>query len=209
MSKFFFSIFLLFCVFNLNAQKSTHSLENGDLIFQNGECGPLCIAINKVTPAIYGNHYAHIGIVSIENDSVFVIEAIGDQVQKNTIIEFLFRNNETILVGRLKKKYKDLIPQAILFSKQQLGLPYDDDFLYNNGKYYCSELIYDAFKFANHDKPFFVLNPMTFKAPDSKAFFPGWVAYYKKRGIPIPEGELGCNPGGIGQSDKLEIYKFD
>lgn len=208
MFKIISSFYLLLCFFNTYAQKQIHKLENGDLIFQNSECGPLCIAINKVTPAIYGKHYSHIGIIDIENDTTFVIEATGNQVQKNTIKFFLARSKQTVLVGRLKKQYKYLIPQAIQYSQQQIGVPYDDNFIYNNGKYYCSELIYDAFKSANHEKAFFQLFPMTFKEPKSKVFFPGWVKYYKNRGMAVPEGKLGCNPGGIGQSKKLEIYSY-
>jgi hypothetical protein len=109
-----------------------------------------------------------------------------------------------MLIGRVKSKYKKLIPQVIWFSNQQIGIPYDDDYLYDNGKYYCSELIYDAFLGA-YGKPFFELKPMTFKKPNSNDFFPAWVEYYKNIGIQIPEGKPGCNPGGISTSDKIKI----
>ncbi|MES2778655.1 MAG: YiiX/YebB-like N1pC/P60 family cysteine hydrolase, partial [Bacteroidota bacterium] len=95
----------------------------------------------------------------------------------------------------------------IQFSLQQLGKPYDDPFLYDNGKYYCSELIYDAFAFANNGKPFFQLEPMTFKQPNSTSYFPVWIEYYQKLNIPIPEGKPGINPGGISRSDKIEFLK--
>ena len=49
-----------------------------------------------------------------------------------------------MFVGRLKRKYRKYIPENH-FSLQQVGVPYDDEYLYDNGKYYCSELIYDAF----------------------------------------------------------------
>ena len=107
-------------------------------------------------------------------------------------------------IGRVKPKYKNLIPHVIAFSKQQIGVPYDDDYLYDNGKYYCSELIYDAFLHA-YGKPFFELMPMTFKQPDSNEFFPAWVDYYNRINVEIPEGKPGCNPGGISTSDKIKI----
>lgn len=87
---------------------------------------------------------------------------------------------------------------------QQIGIPYDDEYLYENKKYYCSELIYDCFLNA-YGKPFFKLFPMTFKAPNSNAYFDVWEDYYQNLNIAIPEGELGCNPGGISTSKKIKI----
>ena len=46
---------------------------------------------------------------------------------------------------------------------------------------------------------------MTFKSPKTGAFFPVWVSYYAKLQMEIPEGKLGCNPGGISTSEKLKI----
>jgi len=84
-------------------------------------------------------------------------------------------------------------------------VPYDDEYVYNNGAYYCSELIYDAFMFANNGTPFFRLFPMTYKQPGTNDYFPAWVEYYKQICKPIPEGQPGCNPGGISVSDTIEI----
>lgn len=109
--------------------------------------------------------------------------------------------------ARLKKEYLKLIPSAITFALKQLDKPYDDEFLYNNGKYYCSELLYDAFAFANMGKPFFELQPMTFKQPQASTYFPVWIEYYKKLNIEIPEGKPGINPGGISRSAKIDILE--
>jgi hypothetical protein len=87
----------------------------------------------------------------------------------------------------------------------QMGVLYDDQYLYDNGKYYCSELIYDAFKAANKNKPFFKLFPMTYKKPGSDAYFPAWKVYFEHLNMEVPEGKPGCNPGGISLSDKIDI----
>ena len=110
-----------------------------------------------------------------------------------------------MLVGRLKPQFKDLAKNAIGFSMLQMGVPYDDEYVYNNGSYYCSELVYDAFMFANGGKPFFELQPMTYKQPGTDSFFPAWVDYYRSINKNIPEGQPGCNPGGISLSDKIDI----
>ena len=197
----FSSIFLLvsFIIFGQSSK-----LKTGDLLFQKMNCGDLCEAIHAVTEGFNGYDFSHLGLVVIENDSVFIIEAAGNAVRKVTLEQFSKNTQTTMFIGRVKYKYKKLIPEVISFSKQQIGIPYDDDYLYDNGKYYCSELIYDAFLKA-YGMPFFELQPMTFKQPNTNEFFPAWVEYYQKLKIEIPEGKPGCNPGGISTSKKIKI----
>ena len=167
-------------------------------------CGPLCEAINEVTSGYQGHDFSHLGLVYIKNDSILVIEASGSSVKITPYETFKTYTAEKMFVGRLKRKYRALIPEAIAFALQQIGVPYDEEYVYNNGKYYCSELLYDAFLHANK-KPLFDLFPMTFKSPKTEEYFEVWVDYYKKLNIEIPEGKPGCNPGGISTSDKLKI----
>jgi hypothetical protein len=201
MKKIFYLVFLLTIqiTFSQNVE-----LKTGDIIFQSMNCGPLCEAINQVTEGYKGKDFSHLGLVYIQNDSIYIIEAAGNAVQLTSLEKFKLYTNEPMFVGRLKSKYKKHIPEAIAFSLKQIGTPYDDAYLYDNGSYYCSELIYDAFLDA-YDKPFFELQPMTFKAPNSNEYFEVWQEYYDNLKIKIPEGELGCNPGGISLSKKLRI----
>ena len=178
-------------------------LKQGDLLFQNLDCGPLCDAIEQVTYGKDGLKFSHIGLVVIKHDSIYVIEAIGKSVVLTPYKKFKARTTNPLYLGRLNEPYQPLIDSAINFAMQQLGIPYDEPFLYNNNKYYCSELIYDAFKASNQNIPFFELEPMTFKQPKSTTFFKAWVDYYKTLGIAIPEGEPGINPAGISRSNKL------
>lgn len=200
----FLSLLLVFMAFFASSQEHIR-LKAGDLIFQDLSCGPLCDAINAVTHGYQGNHFSHMGMVYLRHDSVLVIEASGKDVHLTPLKNFLSRSVHPHYVGRLKPAYRDLIPAALTFSMQQMGIPYDDQYLYGNGKYYCSELIYDAFKSANKDKPVFQLFPMTYKEPGSGNFFPVWKAYFDHLKMEVPEGKPGCNPGGISLSDKIDI----
>jgi hypothetical protein len=181
--------------------------QTGDLLFQNLDCGGLCDAIETVTQGYNGQQFSHIGLVYMRNDSVYIIEAIGKEVQLTPIQQFKNRSKHLLVHARLEKNNIKLVPKAIQFALAQLGKPYDEPFLYNNGKYYCSELIYDAFAFANNGKPFFRLEPMTFKQPHDSSFFPVWIDYYKQLNMEIPEGKPGINPGGISRSDKIIFLK--
>ena len=196
-------LLLFFLLFQFGFSQNV-KLKTGDILFQSMNCGPLCEAINEVTEGYQGKDFSHLGMVYIKNDSVFVIEAAGKAVKITSYETFKTYTTEEMFVGRLKRKYRKYIPEAISFSLQQVGVPYDDEYLYNNGKYYCSELIYDAFLHA-YKKPLFDLYPMTFKSPKSNEYFEVWADYYENLQMEIPEGQLGCNPGGISTSDKLKI----
>lgn len=181
------------------------SLRTGDFIFQDLDCGPLCDAIEQVTLSFGGRHFSHIGLVYVQKDSIFIIEAIGKEVQLTALDIFLKRSPNPVLIGRVKKQYASIAERAAEYAMEEKGVPYDDEFIYDNKKYYCSELIYDAFKRANAGKDFFTLQPMTFKKPQSDQFFPVWIEYYAKLGISIPESEPGINPGGISMSPLIDI----
>lgn len=195
---FFFSIAPLF------AQQKV-VLQDGDLIFQDMDCGPLCDAIEAVTEGYQDKDFSHMGIVYHKNDSTYIIEAAGDAVRLTPLAKFSKNTTKPMLIGRVKKQYHRLITPAITFALQQVGVPYDEEYVYNNGSYYCSELVYDAFMFANGGNPFFRLLPMTYKQPGTNEYFPAWVDYYKAINKKIPEGKPGCNPGGISKSDYIEI----
>lgn len=202
------TLFLLFFSTIVFAHKDKKfQFESGDLIFQDLDCGDMCDAIEAVTQGYDGHQFSHVGLVNRMGKTVMVIEAVGVGVRMIPLDSFLKRTTNKMYVGRVKKEYTRLIRKAIHFSVKQLGKPYDDAFIYDNGKYYCSELIYDAFQYANHDQPFFQLEPMTFKKPGSGEYFPVWIDYYKKLGVAIPEGKPGCNPGGLSRSAKINIVK--
>jgi len=213
MKHFSLITILVIISFCASAQKNMgFKFKNGDLIFQDLECGDLCNAIEAVTPALGNKHFSHIGMVYFAHDTCYVIEAIGKDVHITPVDSFMFRQltangQPKIVVGRLKKQYQPLTKKAVKFALKQKGLLYDDVFVYNNGKYYCSELIYDAYKAANNNQPFFQLTPMTFKDATGNTF-PAWTNYYQKLGAEIPEGKPGCNPGAIATSKKIDIIAY-
>lgn len=203
--------FILFSfTFTNSIFAQTPNLKNGDLLFINVHCGPMCEAINAVTEGFEGNVFNHVGMVySNNNQDFYVYEAISKGVVKTPLNDFLNRI-DVVYKGSIKEPYEHLIPLAAQFCESQLGVPYDNDFIYDNGKYYCSELLYDAFLAANHNEAFFQLFPMTYKEPDSDQFFPVWMEHFAQQGIEIPEGKPGCNPGGMSLDEKIEmeLYKF-
>ncbi|WP_299521613.1 YiiX/YebB-like N1pC/P60 family cysteine hydrolase [Winogradskyella sp.] len=212
-SKCVFALVIIGCLF-LSCNQKNQTLQEGDLLFQDLDCGDLCDAIETVTIGVNGKDFSHCGMVIKINDTLKVIEAIGEQVQVNTITTFLARSGDTEVlknttVARVKPKYKGLIPKATSYAIKQTGQPYDHEFILDNGSWYCSELLYEAFKQANNQEDFFELAPMTYKDPRTKSFFPAWVSYYNNLNKDIPEGKLGLNPGSISRSNNIDILHIE
>ena len=201
-------------------------LKEGDLLFQDLDSSPVCDAIELVTPGYKGANFSHIGIVvasgdafcknvdeqyqwkyyfHIDND-LRILEALPDKVRTTNIDSFLNRsfddnNNPKVIVGRLRKDFTYAIANAISFLKSQLNKEYDNVFLMNNDKYYCSELIYEAFL----NDSIFNLQPMTFLHPETKDTLAVWKEYYSELKAEIPQNKLGINPGIMSLSENIEI----
>ncbi|MFH1370279.1 MAG: YiiX/YebB-like N1pC/P60 family cysteine hydrolase [Planctomycetota bacterium] len=187
------------------------SLQSGDLLFRDSDCGPLCDAIEKVTTGYQGANLSHVGIAAKDaNGQKIVLEAVSKGVVATDLQTFLNHGSDPnsqpkVMVGRLKKPYRRLIPAAIKEAVALKGKSYDKSFAIDNDAYYCSELIYEIFHRANGGKPVFELEPMTFKDPKTGQMLSVWREYFSKLGIDIPEGKPGINPGGISRSPVLTI----
>ena len=210
-------LLLLFCSAltpGCKHSQQNSNLREGDLLFQDLNCGDLCDAIEAVTKGVDGKKFSHCAMVININDTIQIVEAIGDKVQLNSIKNFFSRSGDTstinnITVARVNPQFETLIHKAIQFAKIQIGQPYDNEFLLDNGKWYCSELLYQSFKEANNQTDFFELEPMTFIDKKTNLFFPAWVDYYKQINTEIPEGKAGINPGLISRSSKIQIIKIN
>ena len=201
MQKYFYLLFISILSCNANFQ-----LQEGDLLFQDLDVSPLCDAIELVTTGYKGANFSHIGLIVSDNGRLKVLEAIPPKVILTEINDFLNRSfdkdgDPKVIVGRLKYEFRSSISSAINFTKEQLGVKYDNVFLIENNSYYCSELIHEAFS----KDSIFQLRPMTFLHPDSNDTLETWKNYYSELGVQIPQNKLGINPGIMSLSNKIEI----
>ena len=92
--------------------------------------------------------------------------------------------------------------QALERARERLGLPYDYSFRPDNGKLYCSELVWECYRRLD-GSPRFPARPMNFRAPDGSmpAF---WTELFERLGEQIPEGVPGTNPNDMARDPQLD-----
>jgi len=193
--------------------ESEYKFKEGDLFFQDQDCGRFCEAIEKVTEGYMGSKLSHVGVLVRVDDSWKILEAGGQGVVLTAVDTFLNRSSDDmgdpkVLVGRIKNLENNLLKTAKKTALSLIGKPYDDYFNISNDMYYCSELLYESFK-NQKGQPIFELQPMTFKDPATDETADIWKEYFSDLGHPVPEGELGLNPGAMSTSANVDIvYKF-
>lgn len=191
------------------------NFQSGDILYQDCQCGPICEAIEDVTQLNDKRRFSHMAIVVKVDDTLKVVEANTNGVKCVNLDSFISRYKDKngkprIAVGRIEEELEYLLPMATEFAKNQIDKEYDYNFLPNNDKYYCSELIYEAFNYAFFgETPFFREVKMTFKKYKSSTTHPEFIKYYKKLKKPIPEGKLGTNPAQLSRDKRFKLtYLF-
>ncbi|MCB0398482.1 MAG: hypothetical protein KDD26_02465 [Winogradskyella sp.] len=193
---------LIVLAFMMSCATST-KIKSGDIVFRSATQSDLSEAINEVTQTEKATNYTHIGICSVENDTVFVYHSdLGKGVVKEPLDLFLKPDDASTYSAdlyRIKNITQSQLEGAMSKAKKLLGAPYNTTYILEDEGYYCSEYIYELFK----QDSIFALEPMTFKNAETNTFHEGWVSHYQELGIAIPEGKLGCNPNGMAASKTL------
>lgn len=190
MVKKFFSnasAIIVLCLATVSCQ--THRLVTADLLFH---VTPQSNAITDVTPGMID----HVAII-LNSDSV--IEAVGRGVVI-TPIDSLRRQPGYYLVGRVKGVHR---ASSIAHARTYLGRPYDYLYLPDNEAIYCSELV--QFSFVDkHGNRLFAPIPMSFHDATGQ-ITDYWHRFYKERGMDVPEGQPGTNPGELSRRRQIRI----
>lgn len=131
------SILLIFISLVAITALASNRLEykEGDIVFQ--------ISKSKQSPLVQyatGSVWSHCGIVIEKGGQLYVLEA-SNVVKLTPLDEWKDRGK----FHAIKSKRVFDTPVKIKYSKY-LGQPYDLAFKFNNGKMYCSELVYEIYK---------------------------------------------------------------
>ncbi len=183
---------------------------SGDLVFVISSESEFSDAITESTAARDSLKFDHVAIVALEHDVAYVIEASPRYgVVMRTLDDFL--KEVPLSQGRYGVVFKRLtadsckgicMSEVIENAKRYIGEEYDWFFMHDNGRQYCSELVYNSFILPDGEHVFSA-EPMNFRSEDgTMPLF--WVQLYERLGVAIPEGEPGTNPGKMSKADFLE-----
>ena len=200
----FFAL-LIILLFSYSAVKGD-KLRSCDLIFVGSGQSDFSQAIADATSQEYEKmRFVHVGIIEVNDSNINVIEASPQEGVRIIDLKDFLRSAPSIEgkpAVEIKRCIIDFpIEETIQRAKGFLGEPYDWWYMPDNGKMYCSELVYESF-LDQQGKPIFEAQPMNFRAKDgSMPQF--WIDLFEKIGESIPEGAPGTNPSDLSKSKKL------
>lgn len=178
-------------------------LQEGDLLFV---CSDSANAITEVTSGVEQLPIDHVGIVHrIGGDGgpLFVIEAVKPTVCLTPIDSFMCEGPQ-ILVGRVNVAMD--VSKSVRQCLLMVGKPYDDLYLPGDSAVYCSELV--QLNFVNPDGDLiFDTIPMSFHDATGRVT-DYWQEFYSRRGMTVPEGLPGSNPGELSRRPQVTIKKI-
>jgi len=198
----FILIFSLFSCMPLPSPVVDSSIaKSGDIIFQvstSSQAKAVAIASSSMI--------THVGIISVKNNKVTVIEAV-EPVREISIEEFK-KHGSFWGISRLKTepKTKNWASKVINAARRMKGKHYDLLFKWNSDKIYCSELVWKAFKTGAGIE---LVTPQRFK--DLNLSSPAVKSLIKSRlgNKEVDLNEQIVTPGHLHDSDLLEnIYGF-
>ncbi|HIY47471.1 MAG TPA: hypothetical protein IAA35_05475 [Candidatus Alistipes faecigallinarum] len=182
-------------------------LRNGDLLFQVGAESAMSEAIATATESGKPLNFTHVGIAIIGDGADSVLEAVPEGgVRISPLEEFLqqaARNGEGLpQVVAMRLRDTAGLAASVRRAGTCVGLPYDYAFGPDNGKYYCSELVWESYRTPDSVRRF-TARPMNFRAPDGT--MPRfWIELFEQLGEPIPEGVPGTNPNDMARDPQLQ-----
>lgn len=192
------------------------TLRNGDLLFQVGAESQMGGAIQDATVRGGAVPYTHAAMAEVgEDGTVRIIEATGERgVCRTELADFLDRSaridgRPAVTVYRVRSAAAgaDERDAAVRRAAGFIGQPYDWWYMPDNGRMYCSELLYESFLHADGSH-IFTARPMNFRAADgSMPQF--WEELFDSLGMPVPEGVEGTNPADMSHEECIEqVYSY-
>ena len=169
-------------------------LMSGDLLFYEDTAG-MGAAVREST-----GQYTHVALVTEVGDTVWIVDATQRYgVSRRPFLRHPDDDRPYPVAYRMSVSFDTAA--VIARAKGFIGQPYDDAFLPDNGKMYCSELVYECFLDAV-GKHLFEAQPMNWR--DKEGNLPDyWKKHFEKLGIPVPEGVPGTNPTDLSRSPLL------
>lgn len=199
-------------IFSFSCCEEPFRPATGDLLFQVNPASAMTDAITRSTAGNEALKFSHVAI-ALRNeggDSVLEASSAGG-VRIVPYADFLntsakIDDHPAVLVMRLRDTAR-VASAAAARARTFLGQPYDYSYLPNNGKMYCSELVWESYLDPDGQR-LFRARPMNFR--DSEGRLPDfWSKLFGKLGQPVPEGLDGTNPSDLSKDPLLyEVHRY-
>ena len=195
------------------AHRDEYVPRQGDLLFRVAGESDFSGAIADATAWHDTVKFVHVAIVAVEEGSPYIIEATGNRgVTRTEWQDFLSSSPQIggkpgVVAMRVEPTADFSAARAIESAKAHYGEEYDWSYYPDNGKMYCTELVYECYR-KGDGTPLFTARPMNFR--DKNGEMPAfWTELFEKLGEPIPEGVLGTNPNDMSKEPILkEVHRF-
>ena len=196
------ALLLLLLVALLPATALALKVRDGDLLFVTAAHTGLSGAIDDATATQGQPSFDHVALVAHAGDVAVVLHADEHGSREQPLQAFIDEataKQRQIFVYRLTPEHRPAIPDAIAQARRMLGKPYNDTYVQDDNRYYCSDFIERAFR-AHH---VFALQPMNFKNLQTGKISPYWIDFYRSKGMPVPQDMPGTNPNDMATTAAL------
>ena len=194
------SAFSVLCLALVGEAQNVTSLQEGDLLFCCTDTANAITAVTRGVEDLPIDHVAGFHRIGGEKGIPYVIEAVKPAVRLTPIDTFLCHNPH-VIVGRVIADY--YIHRAVRSCLAMVGKPYDDLYLPGDSAIYCSELVLLNYRSVSN-RPIFDPIPMSFH-DETGQVTEYWREFYAARGLEVPEGEPGSNPGELSRRPQVSI----
>lgn len=189
----------------LACSRAPETLRTGDLLFQIGSESAMSSAIAAATGDGTPIPFTHVGIAVCCAEADSVLEATAPGGVRMTALD-AFLGKSASVEGRpavVAMRLKDTagIAAAIARARSFIGQPYDYSYRPDNGRMYCSELVWESYRRPD-GSPIFPARPMNFRAADG-TMPQFWIELFERAGEDIPEGAAGTNPADMARDTAL------
>ena len=191
------------CIALVGKTQDDVPLREGDLLFC---CTDTANAITSVTSGVEGLSIDHVAVfhrIGGDEGLPYVIEAVKPAVRLTPIDTFLCHNPH-VIVGRVIADYD--IHRAVRSCLAMVGKPYDDLYLPGDSAIYCSELVQLNYV---DSQGALIFDPVPMSFHDATGQVTDyWLKFYAERGMTVPEGAPGSNPGELSQRPQVSIVAY-
>jgi hypothetical protein len=117
-------------------------LKDGDIVFQTSRSNQ-----SLAIMAASGSPYSHMGFIRLDAQDGPVVIETGAQVRETPLQQWIDRGvGRRVVIKRITGLTTTQANNALQWAKKVYGKPYDLFFLEDDAAFYCSELVYDAFR---------------------------------------------------------------